>query len=141
MEIIADVVCLEDFERALKILLLLQLGAAAAERRSRSVAQPADRLLRLRGEIDEILVQDAGNAIQRAVHFLDATVIKGFGHNASNAGIVNDGRAAALADETVSYEFCHWMYGVKVGKANDVKGQKRRPPELWQIKSPVSPKT
>jgi hypothetical protein len=33
------------------------------------------------------------------------------------------------------------MYGVKVGLANNVRGQKRRPSKLWQTKSPFPVKT
>ena len=66
---------LEDLKHALEVLLLLQLVTAGAEGGTRGVAEGADLLLRLRSEIDEILVQDAEHPVQRPVDFLNAFVI------------------------------------------------------------------
>ena len=102
VEIIADVVCLEYLERALVIGGLLQLGAAGAEGRAGREAEAADGLLRLGGEIDEILVQEAEHAVERAVDFLNAGMVERFGDNAGDAGVDDGGGAARLADQTVT---------------------------------------
>jgi hypothetical protein len=43
------------------------------------------------------------HAVERTIDFLDAFMIEGFGDNARDAGVDDGGRAAGLADETVSY--------------------------------------
>ena len=102
VEIITNVVRLEHGEHTIKILGLLQLGPAGAERRAGSRAETTDRLLRFSGEIDKILIQEAKHAIERAIDFLDGRMIEGFGDNASDARVDDGRRAARLADQTVS---------------------------------------
>ena len=107
VEEIADVVGLEDLDHAVEILLLLELEATCAERGARRVPETADRLLRLGGEIDEILLQNAEDAVERAVDFLDTGVIEGLGDDASDARVDDGGGAAGLAHQDISYEFSH----------------------------------
>ena len=76
VEEIADVVGLEDLQDPLEILLLLQLVAARAERGPRGVAQGADLLLGLGGQVDDLLLQDAQHAVQAAVDLLDALMVE-----------------------------------------------------------------
>jgi hypothetical protein len=120
---------LEDLEHALEIGGLLELGAAGAEGGTGGVAEAADGLLRLGREVDEILAEEAEDAIQRTVDFLDGGMIQGFGDDAGDAG-VDDGRGAAgLADETVTYEFfCHdvlWLKLLKKRKEGSKKATLR----------------
>jgi len=53
-------------------------------------AQRADLLLRLRREVDQVLLQEAEHAVQRAVNLLNAFVVQRLRDNARDAG-VNDG--------------------------------------------------
>jgi hypothetical protein len=140
VEIILDVVRLEDGEHAVEVGRLLQLGAAGTEGGAGGEAEAADGLLRLGGEIDELLVQEAEHAVQRAIHLFDAFMIQGFGNDAGDAGVNNGGRAAGLADETISYEFCHGGVWFKAGIKMNAKAQKRRGSGYWQPKSPARQK-
>ena len=45
---------------------------------------------------------EAEHAIERAIDFLDGRMVEGFGNNASDARVNDGGRAARLADQTVS---------------------------------------
>ena len=94
VEEVADVLRFEDLEHALEIRLVLQLVAAGAKGRAGSVAETANGLLRLRSEIDEIFVEDAQHAVERAVNFLDTVMVQRLGDDAFDAG-VNDGGGAS----------------------------------------------
>ncbi len=94
VEEVANVLRFEDFEHALEIRLVLQLVAAGAEGGAGRVAETANGLLGLRSEIDEILVEDPENAVERAVDFLDAVVIQCFRDHAFDAGVNDGGRAS-----------------------------------------------
>ena len=107
VEEVADVVGLEDLQHALKVLLLLELVAAGAEGGTRSVAEGADLLLRLRGEVDQVLLEDAEDAVQAAVDLLNGLVVESLGHDAGQASVDDGGRTTRLTHQNVSYEFSH----------------------------------
>jgi len=71
------------------------------------VAEAADRLLRLGRKVDEVLLQNAEDAVERAVDFLDTRVVEGLGDDASDARVDDGGGAARLAHQDISYEFSH----------------------------------
>jgi hypothetical protein len=100
---VTDVVGFEDLEDAVEVLGLLHLVAAGAERGARGVMQGAEGLLGLRGEVDQVLVEDPVDTVQGAVDFRDVILmVEGFGDDSGEAG-VDDGRgAAALRDEKIA---------------------------------------
>ena len=107
VEKVADVVRLEDLEDAFEVLLFLEFVAAGAEGGAGGVAEGADLLLGLGGEIDQVFLQDAEHAVQRAVDFLDALVVQSLRDDAGDAGIDDGGGATGLAHQNISYEFSH----------------------------------
>ena len=107
VEKVADVVGLEDFEHAVEIGLFLELEAAGAEGGAGRVLESADLLLGLAGQIDKILLENAEDAVERAVNLLDALVVQRFGNDARDTGVNDGGGAAGLAHQDVSYEFSH----------------------------------
>ena len=98
---------LEHLEHAVEVGLLLELVAAGAEGGAGRVPEGADLLLRLGGEIDEVLAEDAEHAVQRAVDLLDAVMVQRLGDDAGDAGVDDGGGAAGLAHQDISYEFSH----------------------------------
>ena len=98
---------LEDFEHAVEIGLFLELEAAGAEGGAGRVLESADLLLGLAGQIDKILLENAEDAVERAVNLLDALVVQRFGNDARDTGVNDGGGAAGLAHQDVSYEFSH----------------------------------
>ena len=111
IEEVADVVGLEDLEDALEVLLLLELVAAGAEGGARGVLKGTDLLLRLGGEVDQVLLEEAEHAVERPVDFLNAVVIQRFGDNTGHAGVNDGGGSAGLAHKNVAYEFSHERKG------------------------------
>ena len=107
VEEIADVVGLEDLDHALEVLLLLELVAAGPEGRPGRVAQGPDLLLRLRGQVDDVLLEDAQDPVEAAVNFLDGLVVERLGHDSGQARVDDRGRTARLTHQYVSYEFSH----------------------------------
>ena len=101
----ADVVGFEDFEHALVVSLLLELVAAGAEGGARGKFQAADGLLGLGGEVDEVFLEDAENAVERAVNLLDFDMIERFGDDAGHAGVDDGGGTAGLAYQDITCEF------------------------------------
>ena len=58
--------------------------------------------------LGKVVAQEAVHAVQRTVDFLDAGMVQGLGDNAGDAGVDDGGRAAGLADKTITCEFfCH----------------------------------
>ena len=110
VEEIADVVGLEDLEDAIKVGLFLEFEAAGAQSGAGRVFERADLLLRLRSEIDQVLVEDAEHAVQRAVDLFDTFMVQRFRDEARDAGVDNRGGAAGLAYQDISYEFSHDSY-------------------------------
>ena len=85
VEEIADVVGLEHLEQPvhvlrglLGLLLEIDLVAAGAQRGRRGVAQAFDGAGLLVVDVDQVLVQDAQDAVGAAVDLLDALVTAGF---------------------------------------------------------------
>jgi len=111
VEEIADVVGLEDLEDALEIGLFLELVATGAEGGAGGVLEGADLLLRLGGEIDQVLVQDAEHPVEAAVDFLNAFMVQRFGDDAGDAGVDDGGGATGLAHQNIAYEFSHDRIG------------------------------
>jgi hypothetical protein len=95
----------EDFKYAIEVGLLLELVAASAKGGAWSVAKATDVLLRLSGEVDQLLVKNTEHTIEAAVDFFDALVIERFGNGAGEAGVDHGCGTAGLGDETVSFEF------------------------------------
>ena len=58
-------------------------------------------------DIDQLLVQDAENAVRAAVDFLDAFVFAGFGQHSRQRGVDDRGRAARLANQQIPNQFSH----------------------------------
>ncbi len=90
-----------------KSLLLLELVAHGAEGGAGRVAEGADLLLRLGGEVDQVFLQDAEHTVEAAVDLLYPAMVERFGDDARNAGINDGGGAAGLAHQDISYEFSH----------------------------------
>ena len=110
VEKVTDVVGLENLEDALVVALFLQLVTARTESGAGRVTESANLLLRLRREIDQILLQDAEHAIQSAVDFLNAFMVQSLGNNAGDTGVDDSGGAPGLAHQNISYEFSHDRY-------------------------------
>src|ERR1019366_1079030 len=135
---VPDVVRLEGLEHALEVLLLLELVAARPEGRPGGVPEGADLLLGLGGQVDEVLLQDAEDAVQAAVDLLDGLMVEGLGDNARDTCVDDGGRAARLTDEYVSNEFSHVKREVRL---SGQRGSKQaHPPWGTQIKSSGSPR-
>jgi hypothetical protein len=111
IEEITDVVGLEDLKDAIEIGLLLELETAGAEGGAGRVLEGADLLLGFGREIDQIFVQNAEHAVERAVDLLDAFMVQRFRDDARDAGVDNRGGAAGLAYQDISYEFSHDSFG------------------------------
>ena len=110
VEEVADVVGLEDLKDAIKVGLFLEFETAGAESGAGRVFERANLLLRLRSEIDQVLVEDAEHAVERAVDLFDAFMVQRFRDEARDAGVDNRGGAAGLAYQDISYEFSHDSY-------------------------------
>ena len=117
VEEVADVVRGEDLEEAVHVLrglggllLEVELVATGAERRRRRVPQAFDRLGLLVVQVDEVLVEDAVDAVEPTVDVLDEIVASGLGDDAGDGGIDDRGGAAGLGDEQVADEFSHRFF-------------------------------
>src|ERR1019366_9313451 len=139
VEEIPDVVRLEDLEHALEVLLLLQLVAARSQGRPRGVLEGADLLLGLGRKVDEVLLQDAKDAVQAAVDLLDRLMVECLGDHAGDACVYDGSRTARLTDEYVSNEFSHVK---REGRLSGQRGSKQAQPlQGTQIKSSDAPRT
>ena len=102
---VADIVCLEYLEHTVVVFLALELETAGAECGTRSVTKCADRLLGFVGKVDQLLLENAEDAVLTAVDLFDALVVERFGDCTGEAR-VNDGcGAAGLGDQAISYKF------------------------------------
>ena len=116
VEEIADVVLLEDLKDALVVgVVRVGIGdliAAGTEGRGRGV----EHLFQLLGVLfvhdHQAVVQNADDAVERAVNGGDAFALKGSLDDAVSAGVDNCGRAAGLADDgraDQGFLVCHRM--------------------------------
>ena len=106
---------LEDIHNPLKISLFAQFVAAGPEGGSRCVSQPANGLLGLFGEVDQVLLENSENPVQAPVDFLDTTVVKRFFNNTSQTGVDDSGWSTALRYKYVSCQFfCHCYSNLKI---------------------------
>ncbi len=56
------------------------------------------------GQVEEILVDDAGNSVQRAVNMLDAGKFTGFANGADQRLVNHRRRAATLGDQNLAFQ-------------------------------------
>ena len=98
---------LEHLEHALEVALLLELVTAGAESGAGGVFEGADLLLGLGREVDQILVQDAQHAVERAVDLLYALMVQRFRDDSRDARVDDGGGTAGLAHQNISYKFSH----------------------------------
>ena len=100
---IADVVLLEDLKNALVIgivlIRVLDLVAAGAERGGRRVGQAVKLGTVFLVHAQQFVVQNALDAVVRAVDLRDAVCVERGTDAAVGAGIDDSGRAAGLADD------------------------------------------
>ena len=106
---IADIVRLEDLEQPVHVLrglfgllLEIELVAAGAEGGGGRVLQPFDGFGLLVVEVDQLLAQDAVDAVETAVDFLNVLVPAGFLDDASDTRIDDCGRSTGLSDQEIA---------------------------------------
>ena len=111
---IADVVRLEDLEEAVQVarglfglFLEIELVAARAQRGRRGVLEAGDGAGLFLGNVNQLLVQHAEDAVEPAVNALDAVVFARFLHDACHAGVDDRGGAARLSHEKIARQFSH----------------------------------
>ena len=83
----------------LGFLLEIDFIAAGAQRGGGGMLQPFDGLGLLLVDVDQVLIQDAENAIEAAVNFLDAFMFARFLDDACHTGVDNRGGSAGLRDQ------------------------------------------
>src|SRR5207237_4668861 len=88
-------------------LFEIDFVAAAPEGRGRSVFQAGDRASLLLVNIEQFLVEDAEDAIEAAVDFLDAIVFTRFLDDAGKARVDDGCGSAGLGDQKITNQFCH----------------------------------
>ena len=100
---IADIVLLEDLKNALVIgvvlVRVLDLIAAGAERGGRRVGQAIEFCAVFLVHAQQFVVQNALDAVVRAVDLCDAVCVERSADAAVGAGVDDRGRSAGLADD------------------------------------------
>ena len=106
---VADIVSLDDMENplhvvggALRFFLEIQLVTARAQARTRSVFQTFDGLGLLLVEIDQVLVEDAEDAIETAVDLFNETVLARLLNDTRDAGVDHGRGTARLGDQKIA---------------------------------------
>ncbi len=118
VEEVTYVVGFKDLEQAVHIssglfgfLFEVEFVAARAEGRGRCVPETLNVTRFLVVEVDEFFIEDAENAIEASVDFLDAFMMTSFLDHACDACVDHGGGAARLGDEKISVQFCHKTFG------------------------------
>ena len=101
---VADVVLLELVEDG-QAVVVGGLLADGAERGGRGLGDERERGGGFAAEVDQVLVEDALDAVEGAVDLLDFLVLLGFEDRADEALVDDDGRPAALRDQHVAFDF------------------------------------
>jgi len=105
VEEVADIVGLQNLEdtvhiggRAFRLLFEIEFVAAGAEGSGRSIFKALDRFGLLLVEIDQVFSEDAIDAVETPIDFLDKNVLAGFLNDPGDTGVDDRGRAARLRD-------------------------------------------
>ena len=109
VEKVADVVGGEDFEEAVHVLgglfglvLEIEFVTAGAQRRGGSVFEALDGARAFVADVDQLLAEQAEDAVEAAVDFLDAFVPPGFLDDAGETGVDDGGGTARLGHQKIS---------------------------------------
>ena len=105
---IADIVLLEDLKNALVIgvvlVRILDLVAAGAERGGRRVGQAIEFCAVFLVHAQQLVVQNALDAVVRAVDLRDAVCVERGADAAVRAGVDDGRRAAGLTDDQCAFQ-------------------------------------
>lgn len=107
----ADVVLLEDLEEPLVVggilVVILELVSGRAERGRRSVLQKLQLIHIFLADVVELLLQNADDAVLRAVHRGDVLLLQRLDENARRTAVDDGGRTPALAKHTRPFQISH----------------------------------